>query len=136
MNHCAPRIRPWTLTPALLVAAALVTAVACAPEQTAAGQVDSGQPLASVATDNLFTPTTYTIAAGQPYTVTMTNAGDAIHNWHILNVRDRNGRDIATPLTTSHKSSSVTFVISKPGVYPYQCDVHPDTMKGTLRVNP
>jgi plastocyanin len=65
----------------------------------------------------------------------MSNAGEAIHNWHIIDAKTAGGKEITTDLTAPHKASSVTFAISKPGIYHFQCDVHPDTMKGTLTVN-
>jgi len=124
--------------PLLLGTSAALLTLSCA--RGAAGgdsqgvAVASGAPLAETATDNLFAPDAYTIAAGESYTLTMINAGDAIHNWHIVDAKAGSGREIATPLTAAHKSSAVTFAIARSGVYHFQCDVHPDTMKGTLTV--
>ena len=81
-----------------------------------------------------FAPDAYVISAGETYTLTMTNQGEAIHNWHILDVRREGGKSIETPLTAPHKSSRTTFAIPRAGTYHFQCDVHPDTMKGTLTV--
>jgi plastocyanin len=113
----------------------VLVSVACSQPGVEAGTSTPGQPLASTATDNVFAPNSYTLDAGSPYTLTMSNAGQAIHNWHIIDAKAENGKDIATDLTSPHKASSVTFTIAKAGAYHFQCDVHPDTMKGTLTVN-
>jgi plastocyanin len=93
-----------------------------------------GTPLAETSTDNQFGTTMYSIEAGQTYTLTLKNLREAIHNWHILDAKGANGKEIQTPLTDAGKTSNVTFVVAKSGTYRFQCDVHPDTMKGTLVV--
>lgn len=122
----------WTALAPL--AALLFAGVACSHSGATIDPQPSGQPLAVSATDNLFAPDAFTVTAGEPYTLTMENAGDAIHNWHILDAKNAGGKDITTPLTSPHKTASATFTIAKPGLYHFQCDVHPDTMKGTLTV--
>jgi plastocyanin len=113
-------------------------ALSCGQPSGTAGTRDSaanaGTPLAESAADNVFSVDSFAIVAGQPYTLTLTNTGDAVHNWHIIDARDKRGREIATDLIEGHKSTSVTFVVARPGSYAFQCDVHPDTMKGTLIV--
>jgi plastocyanin len=89
---------------------------------------------AEVTTDNLFSKTSINIPVGQSVTLTQTNAGLNIHNWHVLQVQDASGKDIATPLTQAGQKSSVTFTISTAGVYKFQCDVHPTEMIGQLTV--
>ncbi|HLZ73013.1 MAG TPA: cupredoxin domain-containing protein [Dehalococcoidia bacterium] len=90
--------------------------------------------LTEVATDNKFSETKYTVKAGVPATLTIENHGQAIHNWHLLDMKDDSGKEIKTDLTNGGKSSSVTFTISKPGTYNFHCDVHPTEMTGTLVV--
>lgn len=94
----------------------------------------SGSTLSEVTTDNKFSQTSFTIKAGQSYTLNLKNDGQAIHNWHVLNVKGADGKDITTPLLDGGKSESVTFTITKPGTYNFQCDVHPTEMKGTITV--
>ena len=90
--------------------------------------------LTEVTTDNKFSKTTYNVPSGQAITLTQDNKGQAIHNWHVLNEKDASGKDITTPLTNPGQNSSVTFTISRPGSYKFQCDVHPTEMFGTLNV--
>jgi plastocyanin len=128
-------MRLLTSIAAIATAGSLLVSTGCSQPRVEAGPPAPGQPLASTATDNIFSPTAYTITASETYTLTMSNAGQAIHNWHIIDAKNENGKDIATDLTSPHKASSVTFTIARPGVYHFQCDVHPDTMKGTLTVS-
>ncbi len=90
--------------------------------------------LTEITTDNKFSKTNFNVPAGQAVTLTLTNRGQAIHNWHVLDVKDENGKDILVPLTQAGQTTSVTFTISTPGTYHFQCDVHPTEMTGTLTV--
>ncbi len=87
-----------------------------------------------VATDNKFDKTELTVQANQPVTLTLENRGQAIHNWHALNVKDKDGKEIATNLLTGGQSQTITFVITQTGTFDYQCDVHPTEMRGKLTV--
>jgi plastocyanin len=98
-------------------------------------QATPGAPLTETANDNSFSTTSYSINAGQPYTLTLTNAGKAVHNWHLLGLKGPGGGQIATPLIEGGKSASVTFTIATPGTYHFQCDVHPTQMAGTVVVH-
>ena len=87
-----------------------------------------------VATDNKFDITAITIPAGQPVTVTLNNRGQAIHNWHVLNLKDREGKDITTKLLSGGQSETITFTVTQTGTFEFLCDVHPVEMRGTLFV--
>ncbi|MHB8577036.1 MAG: cupredoxin domain-containing protein [Dehalococcoidia bacterium] len=113
--------------------AAIGSPVAGAPGSPAAGAAASGTTT-EVTTDNKYSLTKITIKAGQPATVTVDNKGAAIHNWDLTGAKDDAGKDIKTALTDAGKTSSVTFTISKPGTYKFQCDVHPTEMMGELVV--
>lgn len=94
----------------------------------------SGSDLVEVATDNKFSPTSYTIKAGVPYTLRLDNKGAAIHNWHILGAKGSDGKEITGAIVDPGKSDTLRFAVSQPGTYRFICDVHPDEMKGTLTV--
>ncbi len=144
----------------LLIPAMLITGVACgstdkrpvgaaeaktpAPAQAAAataapGGSSAGAPAAGgekiviVGTDNKFDKTAITIKAKEPATVEFQNKGSAIHNWHVLSVKDSAGKDITTKLITGNTTEVITFTIDKTGAFDYLCDVHPE-MKGKLTV--
>ncbi len=92
-----------------------------------------------VATDNKFDINAIAVGANQSATVTFNNKGAATHNWHVLQVKDAQNRDIAVPQTTTQflsggQSGSVTFTVSQTGTYKYQCDLHPADMVGYLFV--
>jgi plastocyanin len=87
-----------------------------------------------ITTDNKFSMTAIIVPAGQAITLTQVNSGQAIHNWHVLDVKDDSGKVITTELTQPGQKSTVTFTISAPGTYHFQCDVHPTEMTGTLTV--
>jgi plastocyanin/mono/diheme cytochrome c family protein len=88
--------------------------------------------LAETTTDNKFSATTLASPAGKAVTLALTNKGAAVHNFHILDVKGDDGKDIKTDLISGGQSGSVSFTISKPGTYKYQCDVHPTEMTGTI----
>jgi plastocyanin len=91
--------------------------------------------LSEVTTDNKFSQTTLNIPAGQAITLTQNNKGQAIHNWHVLNVKDSDGKDVTTPLTQPGQTANTTFTLATAGSYKFQCDVHPTEMVGTLNVH-
>ncbi len=100
----------------------------------AAGSNAGGNTATETMTDNKFSQTTINVAAGKPFQLTASNKGTALHNFHVLNVKDDNGSEIKTDLLDAGKSASITFTISKKGTYDFQCDVHPADMKGKLVV--
>src|SRR5262249_14876579 len=89
--------------------------------------------IVEVATDNQYSVTKMAAPAGRPLTITVENKG-AIHNIHVMGVMDDSSKVIMTPLQQGPNTFSVTFVISKPGNYTFQCDAHPTDMKGTLAI--
>jgi plastocyanin len=122
--------------PAVLTAAALATpAPTTAAQATPAAAVAGAQPLKETTTDNKYSTTKFTAKANAPITVTVTNNGQALHNFHITDATDANGQPIKTDLTAAGASSTVTFTIAKPGTYNFQCDVHPTEMMGTLTLS-
>lgn len=103
----------------------------------AANGVNQAQTaVTEVTTDNKFSLTNITVPAGQPVTLTLRNDGQAIHNWHVLDVKSADGKDIKTELTPGGQTATVTFTINQPGQYKFQCDVHPTEMIGTINVVP
>jgi mono/diheme cytochrome c family protein/plastocyanin len=93
-------------------------------------------------TDNKFSTTDIVVPAGQPVTVNVTNSGQAMHNWDVLDstgtttLKDASGKGIVTnpQLLTPGANAAVTFTISTPGTYNFRCDVHPTEMVGHLFV--
>jgi plastocyanin len=87
------------------------------------------------ARDNSFDKTELTVPAGQQFTITMTNAGRAVHN---VNIYDRQGgRSIAATdpmVITGGQSGTLRTTIERPGEYFFQCDFHPVEMTGKLIV--
>ncbi len=93
-------------------------------------------PKPQVTTDNKFSETSYTVYAGQQVTIDVTNQGSNQHNMHVLGVANPDGSDIKTELLGPGQSAKLTFTITQPGSYKFQCDVHPTEMTGTITVNP
>ncbi len=86
------------------------------------------------ATDNKFGDTAFAVPANQQVTLTFNNRGQAVHNFHVLNVKDKDGKDVDTTLINAGQSRTITFTFDKTGAYNFQCDVHPQDMKGILFV--
>jgi plastocyanin len=127
---------------AAMALAAMALAAACGggttsetrATPTAGGGAAPTGAIVIVATDNQFDKTELTVRANQPVTLTLENRGQAIHNWHVLNVKDKDGKEITTNLLTGGQSQTITFVITQTGTFDYQCDVHPTEMRGKLTV--
>jgi plastocyanin len=129
-------------TAALVISPLLVLGVACSSNNNkSSGNTSSnaaapaGTPSLSfneVMTDNKYSVTTMTSKAGQQVTVNLKNNGQAIHNYHITDVKDDAGKDIKDTQVEAGKSDVLTFTVSKPGTYHFQCDFHPADMKGTI----
>ena len=113
-------------------------AAAAAPVATGAAAVQAtpapSTSLTETTTDNKYSDTVFTIPAGQPVTITVTNKGQALHNFHVLNVQGADGKPVQTALVNPGSSTKFTFTITKPGTYQFHCDVHPTQMIGTLNV--
>jgi plastocyanin len=106
-----------------------------APAAASAGSAAiSAGPVSLKATDNKFSITQLTVAAGKPATLTFTNSGSAMHNFHIVGLPGADGKDVQTDLLGPGKSQTLSFTPSKPGSYKFRCDVHPTEMTGTLVV--
>jgi plastocyanin len=87
-----------------------------------------------ISRDNKFDITKLTVPVNQPITLTLENNGQAVHNWHLLDVKDAAGAEIATELLRAGQTETVTFTLAAPGTYTFRCDTHPTDMKGTLTV--
>lgn len=124
----------------LLLALALLAGLACSGDDSRTptdNAASGGEPRATatiVATDNRFDTTKLTVPANEPVTVMLQNKGQAIHNWHVLNLKDANGKDVATQLLPAGQSETITFTLTAPGTFAFQCDTHPAEMKGSLMV--
>jgi plastocyanin len=75
-----------------------------------------------------FVPTAIAVNTGT--TVTWTNNDHFTHSVQFLD-----GGLPDTPLVMD-PGASVTFQFDRPGVYRYQCHLHPQNMQGTVKVGP
>ena len=97
----------------------------------------TGEPVSAltiVATDNAFMPAAFRVRAGEPFTVTLENRGQALHDWRVRGLPDDQGRDAGTRLLSAGQSQTVTLTIERAGEYALYCEVHAVDMRGTLTV--
>jgi plastocyanin len=106
-----------------------------AAEGTAAAGSGNARQLTEVAKDNVFETKEYQVQVNQTVRLTFQNQGAAIHNWHLMGVQSANGTSIETKLVPGGQQDTITFVITKPGTYKFQCDVHPTEMTGQIVVS-
>ena len=124
----------------LIVTFATAVLVACSPPSStrpasgAAGAAASSaaQPVTVQGTDALkFEPSTLTVKAGQPVTLTFTNSGQTVHDWSLA-------QGAGQPVKISAaggQSASGTFTIDRPGTYTFICSQpghEAGGMKGTI----
>jgi plastocyanin/heme-degrading monooxygenase HmoA len=86
---------------------------------------------------------TITVPAGEETVLNLTNSGAAIHNMHVAsaggeftgNPCDTDGTDpCSDPNIVKGKETATITINLEAGEYPFRCDFHADTMKGTLVV--
>lgn len=123
---------------------------ALGPPSTAAPS-DHGAPAAATASpsaeattidvsmrDNFFVPTEITVKAGQPVTLTLLNDGAAPHNMRIAGIDGKyNSADDTVSeagLILGGQQGVLHWQAPEPGRYPFQCDIHPPGMSGTIIV--
>jgi plastocyanin len=79
-------------------------------------------------TDYLFTPETFTVPAGQEFTVRLINVGTQGHRFRISNVIDSN------PMAVG-ESKVVSFTLTEPGTVEFFCPIYgPQAMSGSITV--
>ena len=92
------------------------------------------QAFAELIAADRFSQAQLTVKAGQPVSLLVTNRGGTPHNWHLRDVRDAGGREIATGRLAAGKSEALQFLITQAGTYQFQDDLHPEALHGTLAV--
>src|SRR5689334_4456411 len=83
-----------------------VAPAAASPSALAAA---GAQKITEIATDDKYSQPDITAKANQDITLTLTNQGQAIHNWHVLGVKDKDGKDIAIKLLNTGESVTIDF---------------------------
>lgn len=92
--------------------------------------------LTLIATDNKFDKSTITVPPNTEISLDFKNNGQVKHNVHFLT---KEGGDTLAPgaegaILDGGKSETLTFTTPAAGNYYFQCDLHPDQMKGVLEV--
>lgn len=127
-----PMIHRFALMLSLTLAVLLVVS-GCVGSGSAAGGGGAAQNVTVKALDTLkFDPSTITVKAGQPVTVTLQNTGQLVHDFKL-----RNAPVNVSIEATGGKSASATFTINQPGRYEFYCSQpghEAAGMKGTLVV--
>lgn len=117
--------------------------LAAAPAATPGPPVPVTGPVTMSMGDNFFELNgqrnpTLGVKTGDPITVQLTNAGTQVHNMSIAGADGEFGTGDDIPSDPAAISGGATgtlaFNISQPDTYLYQCDFHPDQMKGEIEV--
>ena len=100
----------------------------------AAAAASAAQQITIIARDNVFDKRELTIQVNQSVALTLQNQGSAIHNWEVINQKDKDGNTIQTELIAGGRSDTIVFTIDRTGTFDYYCEVHPVEMRGKLIV--
>ncbi len=133
--HCT--VHPTEMTGQLIVVPAGGSQAGGATPTVTATPGPGGAAATSVTEDmgdNFFKSKTLTVAADKPITVTVKNEGQAVHTWTVLDATGASGQKIDSGILQPGDTKTVTFTITKPGTYKFDCSVHPTEMTGTLVV--
>jgi plastocyanin len=102
---------------------------------TPAVQGTATDSITLVAKDLKYNVNEITLQANVESTVTLDNQdAGVIHNFSIYTTTDAATNVFRGDLTTGPVTQAYTVPPLKPGTYYFRCDVHPDTMHGTLVV--
>jgi plastocyanin len=106
-----------------------------APGTSAAGPISKG-PIILGAANTAFAKTQLDIAANAPTKVILKNGDSVPHNFDVTSGPAPYKKPDAQP-AIAQAGGSVTYDIPglAPGQYEFQCDIHPNSMKGTLTVH-
>jgi len=138
-----PAASPTATGPATTATpAATATPVATATPAATATPVATATPAAGakvaevIADAGAFNRNSIEVTAGQQFTVNLVNMDTVSHTFDIYT--EEGGEEIAgvepSPVRAGN-TSTLTTTIEEPGEYYFQCDIHPQTMNGTLTVN-
>lgn len=100
-----------------------------APQPTESTEAAAPQPITITMGDNFFDPTTMTIPAGTPTTITIVNNGGLKHNFSI--------NDLGISVDVEAGATQTVEINAAAGTYTYHCDIPGHTeagMTGTLTV--
>lgn len=104
---------------------------------------DTSGDIAAVTQDFSFTPTNWTVAAGQEVTLTLTNSGSQVHEWVIMSAPITSGADFTEDAVIWEMEAAAgsvatdTFTAPAAGTYQIICAIegHFDSgMEGELVV--
>ncbi len=145
-------VNPWYIgTPIVLILVAVgayfVFSGGGGGEKPQPPQIPDPPPGAPTSTKNIqaigeesgstFVPDTLTIKAGEIVEIVLTNVAERVS--HNLRVSGEDSEydtddDWFIPIVKKGEVGRLIFKIDKAGTYPFQCDFHPQTQKGTLTV--
>ena len=131
---------PRSLLVPFLAILATAAIAACSNTNSAQPAADASSATASSTAQTVtiqgsdalkFEPSTITVKAGQPVTLTFSNTGQTAHDWSLA-------QGAAQPVkiaAAAGQSASGTFTVDRPGTYTFICSVpghEAAGMKGTL----
>jgi len=116
-------------------AAAAPTSAPPGPGTPTNGAGGAGGALQITASNLMFNPRTLTARANSSVTVRMNNQdAGVLHNFAVYRNSQARDKIFAGDFSTGPEAKDYTFTAPAAGSYFFRCDVHPDTMSGTLRV--
>jgi plastocyanin len=87
--------------------------------------------LSVVAQNIAFNPTELDAPAGKELTITFENKDSTAHSFHLF---AGTAGDVKTDVKSGPSTATLKVTLNTPATYNFQCDVHPNVMKGTIVV--
>ena len=121
-------------TAASTTVATTTTTGAATTEATTSTQAEGPRSIEVVGLDEAFSENEITVSAGETVTIIFNNkdtSGEP-HNFRLIGPSS----SWSTEVADAPDIQEITFSINEPGDYMFLCEIHPQTMTGTLVVTP